>query len=1196
MNFRILLTCLVCLILEPAAAQEVRGSASVLSLQGRAEYRANLGAPWQALRVNQQLEAGQWLRTAPHSRVALLLTDRTQVRLNQNSVLEILAIGAKPLSPGQTKFRQLLGRSWVQSKTPPKNLTWVTPTAVAGLRGTDWEVEVAEDGRSVLSVFHGEVSYANDAGEVIVQANEQAVAEQGKAPVKRLVRNLKDRVQWVTAYQVEPLRHIWLNNDSLPDKRARLAALNPAVSETAHERGNLLADLNRWTEAEQAFKQSLAAQPARLEARIGLAWAALWRNDPAAATAQLDASRGEEESENWQLANAARLILAHDITAALTALHKLIDRPASQPAAHLILADLMAYEGRIEAALSTLDTARQAFPESARVDAMAARLHLLNDQVDAARAASDRAIGNDLADYSSWLVRGDIERREGRADAAFAAYGMALSLNPGDDRAWFGRGNVFNEREYVREARADLDAAIARNPSGLGYQGERGTLETFANEFDAADTAYRAALDAQPADFVALTGLGLMELKRGNPQAALDAFLKASVMEPRYARVHVYTAAAYYKLGDVKQARGELARAAELDDKDPLPYFMSALLLSDQFSPAEAVEAAREAMRRLPWLKSLNQLANDPQGSANLGQAFAFMGMEEWARSYAENAYNPLWASSHLFLADRYSGLFSKNSELFQGLISDPTVFGASNRNKDLIPSPGTHLSASLRASHASNLDGISPQIAFSGYQVAPKPLAWYLGYENFNLDLLDRPFDLDIFTAAFGVKPRHDIGAFVFADVSQLDNNLAGDWLGTPFDLVEALDTRRLDIGFNYKLSPVSQIWFKGGRFSSKDATSGALDGDPMTSATKVALPELALRHSFETDAGHQISWGIESGKRHTEAELDVLQFGFIQNLDVYDLHEDTWDAYLSGRFKANPDLTLQADLFYQHQDRRAEQQTWVDFGLGLEPGLLEAENLDQSQFSPRLGLVWRAGETTHLRFAYQNWLRPAAMSSLGPVATAGIPLDDRLVSRGGELTRFRLQGEWEANPRTFLTAFADHKKIDNHPFSIRPFAVSELESLGKLRPRDYGSLMREDVYDFISTPSYAGGNVISAGAAINRMLGKQWGLLGRYTWMDSENRDNADWRIPRLPRHTVSAGATWIAPSGWYVAGLLTWRDDRFFDEANTLPLAANLTGNLDVFWESRAKHWLFRLSADQMFDRNAATQYTAEMNYRF
>jgi len=160
-------------------------------------------------------------------------------------------------------------------------------------------------------------------------------------------------------------------------------------------------------------------------------------------------------------------------------------------------------------------------------------------------------------------------------------------------------------------------------------------------------------------------------------------------------------------------------------------------------------------MRRLPFLKSLNQLANDQQGSANLGQAFAFMGMEEWARSYAQESYNPFWAGSHLFLADRYDGLFSKNSELFQGLISDPTVFGAGNRFRSLIPGPADNLNLGLRYSRSDSLDGFSPQVVDSGHRVAPLPLAWYLGYDNVNRNLFDRPYDLNVSTAALGVEPR---------------------------------------------------------------------------------------------------------------------------------------------------------------------------------------------------------------------------------------------------------------------------------------------------------------------------------------------------------------------------------------------------------------------------------------------------------
>ena len=83
---------------------------------------------------------------------------------------------------------------------------------------------------------------------------------------------------------------------------------------------------------------------------------------------------------------------------------------------------------------------------------------------------------------------------------------------------------------------------------------------------------------------------------------------------------------------------------------------------------------------RLPYLKSLNPLASDSQGSANLGKALGDFGMEHWARAYANASYYPLWAGSHFFMADRYESDFSRRSELFQGYLTDPTVFGANTK------------------------------------------------------------------------------------------------------------------------------------------------------------------------------------------------------------------------------------------------------------------------------------------------------------------------------------------------------------------------------------------------------------------------------------------------------------------------------------------------------------------------------------
>jgi len=184
--------------LLPAAtwADSVTGSATVLEVQGKAEFSAD-AARWQAVKVGQTLTPGQSVRTGRASRLALLLTDRTQIRLNENTVLDIEAVGPAPRSAAQSKFRQRAGRAWVQSKTPPKSLQWQTPTAIAGIRGTDWEMAVAEDGTSTLSVFSGEIEFANEFGRVDVASDQQAIAAPGQAPVKLTVRNLKERIQWV---------------------------------------------------------------------------------------------------------------------------------------------------------------------------------------------------------------------------------------------------------------------------------------------------------------------------------------------------------------------------------------------------------------------------------------------------------------------------------------------------------------------------------------------------------------------------------------------------------------------------------------------------------------------------------------------------------------------------------------------------------------------------------------------------------------------------------------------------------------------------------------------------------------------------------------------------------------------------------------------------------------------------------------
>lgn len=46
----------------------------------------------------------------------------------------------------------------------------------------------------------------------------------------------------------------------------------------------------------------------------------------------------------------------------------------------------------------------------------------------------------------------------------------------------------------------------------------------------------------------------------------------------------------------------------------------------------------------------------------------------------------------------------------------------------------------------------------------------------------------------------------------------------------------------------------------------------------------------------------------------------------------------------------------------------------------------------------------------------------------------------------------------------------------------------------------------------------------------------------------------------------------------------------------LVPGWSGAFDLHWQSKDRMWLFRLSADNAFDKNNPTQYTSEINIRF
>ncbi|MDY0107249.1 MAG: FecR family protein, partial [Giesbergeria sp.] len=189
--------------LHTQAALPPGAAAEIVSLHGQGDQRTSTAADWRPAQAAQALAAGDYVRTREAARMALLFADQTQLRLHQNTVLQVKAVAA----PGQntTTLRLDAGRAWTQTRRPPGSpLQLETPAATAAIRGTDWDISVEPDGRTLLTVLSGTVELANAQGQVSVGPNEAAYAEAGKAPVKMLLAQPRDRVQWVNALQADP--------------------------------------------------------------------------------------------------------------------------------------------------------------------------------------------------------------------------------------------------------------------------------------------------------------------------------------------------------------------------------------------------------------------------------------------------------------------------------------------------------------------------------------------------------------------------------------------------------------------------------------------------------------------------------------------------------------------------------------------------------------------------------------------------------------------------------------------------------------------------------------------------------------------------------------------------------------------------------------------------------------------------------
>lgn len=895
------------------------------------------------------------------------------------------------------------------------------------------------------------------------------------------------------------------------------------------------------------------------------------------------------------VADLVRLVEDGDYAAAVPRLEKLAGQST---AAARLLADIHISQGRAAEAATLLQGRDDPL-------SMALQAHALLVADESARAGQviEEGLRRHPGHPELLIAQGDRARFEGQGNTARGAFGAAVAADPKNAWGWFGRGRVDVEREALNQARADLLQALSLDPKGPGYRGELGTLESYASKLAEAEAHFKEALDQQSGDFTSHTGLGIVKLKEGKPEEALQSFLKAGVLQPDFARATLWTGVAYYQMGRDANALSTLERAAQIDPNDPLPHFYAAMIHTDRQEPGEAVAAAQRAIALWPKLKSLNQVSSDQKGSANLGTTLERFGLAEWAQAAAWQSYTPFWGGSHLFLADRTPDTYGKNSELFQGFIADPLVFGADPRRNTLVSRPDNIVGARLKhAEGPQRANEIGAQL--TGQSVSPFPVAWFVDAEANHARPDDEQLksELKNLTVGLGFKPSFDTGIFLFANRYDLDLNFT-DANSAYKDTPARVEPTRVDLGLHHKFSPEAHFWMKLGYGSQDRSVVG-----PMPTPTSLAgllgnRPSVDFDfadNNEERDIQFKQAWVYGPHSLHVVLEQangdsDYLtlnqsrnSFGRLLNFGSAERQERSstrlsFNDYLT----LSPALQLHLQLAYTDYSQKDRQTTITNVLQASQLATLfppQTSKLDTDRWSPRLGAVWNftvapapTFSRATLRAAWREWLQPAGAATLDRLDTAGLPLDTRSAKPGGLLKNGRVQLEWEM-PRQFYLAYLENQRLDNRTEGYVPDISAMLTELEKLRQKAPGNVAGEDLIE--GTPQYSKGRVDTLGLAGNWIVTDRASLYSRLILRNSESRrDNPGKQLPYLPDSTFAFGGTQYLPMNWSLGAQAVHRSTSYtaVDHLTRLPAG----WGLDAYatWRSPDKQWRFSVVAKNL-----------------
>jgi len=410
------------------------------------------------------LKPGDQLRTGERSRAVVRWHDLTVLRVGELSRLQIPAEEKK-----RSAFNFLRGLFYFFHRDTPGEFELRTPTVAAVVRGTEFNLKVAEDDATTLSLIDGLVEMTNDFGQLNLKSGEAATAEKGKAPERTAFIEAANIIQWVLYYPgILDAEELAL---TAPDEQLLAKSL------AAYRQGDLLAALDEYpagrapeSDAEKVYFAALllaVGQVERSETLLASLAPALVPDDRlrrlADALRKLVAAVKQKNSASARPPALATEWLAESyyqqsqsrLEPARAAARNAAERSPNFGFAWVRLAEMEFSFGRIGPARDAVERSLRLSPRDAQALALKGFLLAAQNKIPAALTYFDRAIDLDGALGNAWLGRGLCRIRRGQSEAGRQDLQVAATLEPNRAalRSYLGKafGNAGDNRRALKE-------------------------------------------------------------------------------------------------------------------------------------------------------------------------------------------------------------------------------------------------------------------------------------------------------------------------------------------------------------------------------------------------------------------------------------------------------------------------------------------------------------------------------------------------------------------------------------------------------------------------------------------------------------------------------------------------------------------------------------------------------------------------